>query len=161
KKTSVIDFDSMPQIQTDNYRQAFANTPGLLTSELSNSSLLSLSYRGIGDPHESQNLMVLKDGIPFVLDPLGYSTVYFAPPFESLDRLEFVSGGGALLFGAQPSGALNYITHQPDRSKSASLTTQQIFGSDDKNSVTCSISITARATLSARAIATSSSLAWS
>ncbi|TAE89433.1 MAG: hypothetical protein EAZ81_13115, partial [Verrucomicrobia bacterium] len=33
KKTSVIDFDSMPQIQTDNYRQAFANTPGLLTSE--------------------------------------------------------------------------------------------------------------------------------
>jgi Fe(3+) dicitrate transport protein len=131
KKTSVIDFDSMPQIQTDNYRQAFANTPGLLTSELSNSSLLSLSYRGIGDPHESQNLMVLKDGIPFVLDPLGYSTVYFAPPFESLDRLEFVSGGGALLFGAQPSGALNYITHQPDRSKPASLTTQQIFGSDD------------------------------
>lgn len=131
KKTSVIDFDSMPQIQTDNYRQAFANTPGLLTSELSNSSLLSLSYRGIGDPHESQNLMVLKDGIPFVLDPLGYSTVYFAPPFESLDRLEFVSGGGALLFGAQPSGALNYITHEPDRSKPASLTTQHIFGSDD------------------------------
>lgn len=60
EKTSVIDFDALPQIQTDNYRQAFAKTPGLLTSELSNSSLLSLSYRGIGDPHESQNLMVLK-----------------------------------------------------------------------------------------------------
>jgi Fe(3+) dicitrate transport protein len=131
KKTSVIDFDAMPQIQTDNYRQAFANTPGLLTSELSNSSLLSLSYRGIGDPHETQNMMVLKDGIPFVLDPLGYSTVYFAPPFESMDRLEFVSGGAALLYGSQPSGALNYITHQPDRSKPFQASTQQIFGSNN------------------------------
>jgi Fe(3+) dicitrate transport protein len=131
KKTSVIDFDALPQINTDNYRQAFAKTPGLLTSELSNSSLLSLSYRGIGDPHESQNLMVLKNGIPFVLDPLGYSTVYFAPPFESLDRLEFVSGGAALLFGAQPSGALNYITHQPDRSSLFNGSTQHIIGSDD------------------------------
>jgi Fe(3+) dicitrate transport protein len=131
KKTSVIDFDSMPQIQTDNYRQAFAKTPGLLTSELSNSSLLSLSYRGIGDPHESQNLMVLKDGIPFVLDPLGYSTVYFAPPFESLDRLEFVSGGAALLYGSQPSGALNYISHLPDRSRPWSVNTQHVVGSDN------------------------------
>jgi Fe(3+) dicitrate transport protein len=131
KKTSVIDFDAMPQIQTDNYRQAFAKTPGLLTSELSNSSLLSLSYRGIGDPHESQNLMVLKDGIPFVLDPLGYSTVYFAPPFEALDRLEFVSGGAALLYGAQPSGALNYISHVPDRSRPWSVNTQHVLGSDN------------------------------
>ncbi len=131
KKTSVIDFDSLPQIQTDNYRQAFLKTPGLLTSELSNSSLLSLSYRGIGDPHESQNLMVLKNGIPFVLDPLGYSTVYFAPPFESLDRLEFVSGGAALLYGAQPFGALNYISHLPDRSKPFGGSTQHIMGSDN------------------------------
>lgn len=131
KKTSVMDFDALPQIQTDNYRQAFAKTPGLLTSELSNSSLLSLNYRGIGDPHETQNMMVLKNGIPFVLDPLGYPTVYFAPRFESLDRLEFVSGGAALLFGAQPSGALNYITHQPDRNQPFKATTQHVMGSDN------------------------------
>lgn len=131
KKTMVVDFDAMPQIQTDNYRQAFSKTPGLLTSELSNSSLLSLSFRGIGDPHESQNLMVLKDGIPFVLDIVGYPTVYFAPPFESLDRLEFTAGGGALLHGAQPSGALNYITHRPDRSRPWRLTTQHLVGSDN------------------------------
>ena len=130
KKSIVIDFDAMPQIQTDNYRQAFSKTPGLLTSELSNSSLLSLSYRGIGDPHESQNLLVLKDGIPFVLDPFGYPTVYYAPPFESVDRLEFVAGGGSLLYGPQPSGALNYVTHIPSRTHAASLTTQHIVGSD-------------------------------
>ena len=131
KKTAVVDFDAMPQIQTDNYRQAFAKTPGLLTSELSNASLLSLSFRGIGDPHESQNLLVLKDGVPFVLDPFGYPTVYYAPPFESVDRLEFVAGGSALLYGPQPSGALNYVTHSPDRRYPLAVSTQHVAGSND------------------------------
>lgn len=131
KKTTVVDFDAMPQIQTDNYRQAFAKTPGLLTSELSNASLLSLSYRGIGDPHEAQNLLVLKDGVPFVLDPFGYPSVYYAPPFESVDRLELVAGGSALLYGPQPSGILNYVTHAPDRRSAVSGTTQHIVGSNN------------------------------
>ena len=131
KKASVIDFDALPQIQTDNYRQAFSRTPGLLISELSNASLLSIGYRGVGDPHESQNLLVLKDGIPFVVDLYGYPTVYYAPPFESVDRLEFVRGGASLLYGPQPSGALNYVTHQPRRDREFSLRTQHVFGSYD------------------------------
>lgn len=131
KKTTVIDFDAMPQIQTDNYRQAFAKTPGLLVSELSNPSLLSLGSRGIGDPHETQNLLVLKDGVPFVADLFGYPTVYYAPPFESIDRLEYVRGGASLIYGPQPGGALNYVTHMPRRDREWSVTAQQIFGSDD------------------------------
>lgn len=130
KKTTVIDFDSMPQIQTDNYRQAFSQTPGLLVSELSNPSLLSLGSRGIGDPHETQNLLVTKDGIPFVADLFGYPTVYYAPPFESIDRLEFFRGGGSLLYGPQPAGALNYVTHMPRTDREWSVSAQQIFGSD-------------------------------
>lgn len=129
KKTSVIDFDRLPRIQTDNYRQAFAQVPGLLTSELPNASLLSLGYRGIGDPHESQNLLVLKDGIPFSVDMFGYPTVYYAPPFESMDRLEFVRGGASLLYGPQPGGALNYVTHAPRRDREFGASTQHIFGS--------------------------------
>lgn len=131
KKTTVVDFDAMPQIQTDNYRQAFSKVPGLLVSELSNASLLSLGYRGIGDPHESQNLLVLKDGMPFVVDLHGYPTVYYAPPFESVDRLEFVRGGASLVYGPQPSGALNYVTHQPRSDRPFGARTQHIFGSYD------------------------------
>lgn len=131
KKTSVVDFDSMPQIQSDNYRQAFSQTPGLLVSELPNPSLLSLGSRGIGDPHETQNLLVLKDGIPFVADLFGYPTVYYAPPFESIDRLEFVRGGASLLYGPQPGGALNYVTHMPRTDREWSVYAQQIYGSDD------------------------------
>jgi Fe(3+) dicitrate transport protein len=131
KKTTVVDFDAMPQIQTDNYRQAFSKTPGLLVSELSNPSLLSLGSRGIGDPHETQNLLVLKDGVPFVADLFGYPTVYYAPPFESVDRLEYTRGGASLLYGPQPGGALNYVTHLPRRDREWAVQAQQILGSDD------------------------------
>lgn len=131
KKTSVIDFDKMPQVQTDNYRQAFSQTPGLLVSELSNPSLLSVGSRGIGDPHETQNLLVLKDGIPFVLDMFGYPTVYYVPPFEAIDRLEFVRGGASLLYGPQPSGSLNYVTHLPQGERSFTAFAQQTFGSHE------------------------------
>jgi Fe(3+) dicitrate transport protein len=131
KKATVIDFDAMPQIQTDNYRQAFSATPGLLVSELSNPSLLSLGSRGIGDPHETQNLLVMKDGVPFVADLFGYPTVYYAPPFESIDRLEFFRGGASLLYGPQPAGALNYVTHMPRRDREWAVTAQQVFGSDN------------------------------
>lgn len=131
KKSSVIDFDALPQVQTDNYRQAFSKTPGLLTSELSNNSLLSLGSRGIGDPHESQDIMVLKDGIPFVMDMFGYSTVYYAPPLESMDRMEFVRGGSSLLYGPQPAGSLNYISHRPNLDKEFEFSTQNLVGSND------------------------------
>lgn len=131
KKTSVIDFDKMPQVQTDNYRQAFSQTPGLLVSELSNPSLLSVGSRGIGDPHETQNLLVLKDGLPFVLDMFGYPTVYYVPPFEAIDRLEFVRGGASLLYGPQPSGSLNYVTHMPQPERPFAAFAQQTFGSDN------------------------------
>jgi Fe(3+) dicitrate transport protein len=131
KKTTVIDFDAMPQIQTDNYRQAFSQTPGLLVSELSNPGLLSLGSRGIGDPHETQNLLVTKDGVPFVADLFGYPTVYYAPPFESVDRLEFFRGGSGLLYGPQPAGALNYVTHVPRTDREWAVKAQQILGSDN------------------------------
>ena len=129
KKVTILDFDALPQIQSDNYRQAFSQIPGLMVSELPNASLLSLGYRGIGDPHESQNLLVLKDGMPFVVDLYGYPTVYFAPPFESVDRLEFIRGGASLMYGPQPSGALNYVTHQPRRDRPFALRTQHVLGS--------------------------------
>ncbi|WCJ58166.1 TonB-dependent receptor [Fontisphaera persica] len=130
KKTTLVDFEATPAPQTDNYRQAFAKTPGLLVSELANPSLLSLGSRGIGDPHETQNLLVLKDGIPFVADLFGYPTVYYAPPFESLDRMEFYRGGASLLYGPQPAGALNYVTHMPRTNRPGAVTIQQIAGSD-------------------------------
>lgn len=83
---------------------------------------------------ETQNLLVTKDGIPFVADLFGYPTVYYAPPFEAIDRLEFIRGGASLLYGPQPAGVLNYVTHTPRRDRTWSVFAQQILGSDELSS---------------------------
>ena len=130
KRATVIDLDALPKVQANNYRQALALTPGLLVSEES-SPLVSLGYRGIGEPHRSQFMQVLKDGIPIHADPFGYPEAYYTPPLDVVDRMEFIRGGGALMYGTQPAGALNYVTNMPDTKKAFNFRTQNTFGSDD------------------------------
>jgi Fe(3+) dicitrate transport protein len=130
KRATVIDLDALPKVQANNYRQALALTPGLLFSE-ETTPLVSLGFRGIGTPDRSQFLQVLKDGIPIHSDPFGYPEAYYTPPLDVVDRLEFVRGGAALMFGAQPAGALNYVTHMPVTDRPFTFRTQNVFGSDD------------------------------
>lgn len=129
KRATVIDLDALPKVQANNYRQALALTPGLLYSE-ETTPLVSLGYRGIGDPHRSQFIQVLKDGIPIHADPFGYPEAYYTPPLDVVDRMEFIRGGAALMYGTQPGGAINYVTNMPGREKPVTFRTQNIFGSD-------------------------------
>lgn len=128
KKTTVLDFDALPTIVNNNYRQALALTPGLLLSE-ETTPLVSLGYRGLA-PHRAQFTQVLKDGIPIHADMFGYPEAYYTPPLDTVDRMEFIHGGASLMFGPQPGGALNYVTHRPRRDARFSAGSSQIFGSD-------------------------------
>ena len=53
------------------------------------------------------------------------------PPLESVARIEFVRGGGALLYGPQPGPVVNYVTYRPPTDTEFRFTTQQIGGSYD------------------------------
>lgn len=128
KKTSVIDLDELPKITNNNYRQALALTPGLLVSE-ETTPLVSIGYRGL-DPNRVQYTQVLKDGIPIHADQFGYPEAYYTPPMDTVDRVEFVRGGAALLYGPQPGGALNFITHRPRLDRPFSFGSTQTVGSD-------------------------------
>ncbi|MDD2764302.1 MAG: TonB-dependent receptor [Opitutaceae bacterium] len=129
KKTTILDFDSFPRITGNNYRQALAQAPGLVLSE-ETSPLVSIGYRGL-DPHRAQFTQVLKDGIPIHADQFGYPEAYYTPPLDTVDRIEFARGGAALMYGPQPGGALNYVTHRPRMDRSFSMSTLHTFGSDD------------------------------
>jgi Fe(3+) dicitrate transport protein len=129
KKTSVIDLDEFPRITNNNYRQALAKTPGLFLSE-ETTPLLSIGYRGL-DPGRVQFTQVLKDGIPIHADQFGYPEAYYTPPLDTVDRLEFLRGGAALIYGPQPGGALNYVTHRPRTDRPFSFGTTNTFGSDN------------------------------
>ncbi len=128
KKTSVIDLDEFPRITNNNYRQALAKTPGLYLSE-ETSPLISIGYRGL-DPGRVQFTQVLKDGIPIHADQFGYPEAYYSPPLDTVDRLEFLRGGAALLYGPQPGGALNFITHRPRPDRPFAFGSTNTFGSD-------------------------------
>lgn len=128
KKTSVIDLDEFPPIINNNYRQALAKTPGLFLSEES-SPLVSIGYRGL-DPGRVQFTQVLKDGVPIHADQFGYPEAYYTPPLDTVDRIEFLHGGAALVYGPQPGGALNFITHRPRTDRPFSFGTRNTFGSD-------------------------------
>ena len=128
KKTTVLDLDALPPIVNNNYRQALALTPGLLVSE-ETTPLVSVGYRGLA-PHRAQFMQVLKDGIPIHADMFGYPEAYYTPPLDTVDRMEFIHGGASLMYGPQPGGVLNYVTHLPSRSTRFPGGSSQIFGSD-------------------------------
>ena len=129
KKSSVIDLDEFPRIVNNNYRQALARTPGLLLSE-ETTPLVSIGYRGL-DPSRVQYTQVLKDGIPIHADQFGYPEAYYTPPLDTVDRVEFLRGGAALVYGPQPGGSLNFVTHLPRNDRPFSFGTRNTFGSDN------------------------------
>ena len=102
-------------VPSRNLRVALADIPGVLVSEVSNGAWASLSYRGLGEPHESWNILTLQDAIPAVPDMYSYPAGYFTPPLELVDRVEFIRGASGLLYGPQPGGAINYVMRGPRR----------------------------------------------
>lgn len=117
KRVTQADLERLPPIEGQTLRQALAPVPGLVISEVSNGSWASLSFRGLGEPHESWNLLTLQDGIPIVPDPYSYPAAYSIPPLDTVGQVRFIRGGAGLLFGPQPGGALDYrsppLPHTP------------------------------------------------
>ncbi|MFO0335874.1 MAG: TonB-dependent receptor family protein [Pseudomonadota bacterium] len=129
KRTSVALLADVPPIEGPNFRQAFAEIPGLLVSEVSNQSWQSVSYRGLGEPHESWNLLTLKDGIPVSPDLYSYPAAYYTPPLDVVERVEFLRGGAGLVYGPLPGGVLNYVTRRPTRTEGAGAQAKLTAGS--------------------------------
>jgi hypothetical protein len=47
KKATIADLGKLPQVQANNYRQAYAQLPGLLTAEQTAPSHANFNYRGV------------------------------------------------------------------------------------------------------------------
>jgi Fe(3+) dicitrate transport protein len=129
KKTSAIALSGEMPVVNNNQRQIYGKTPGLLISEES-TPLVSIGYRGL-NPDRAQYMQVMKDGLPIVADPFGYPEAYYVPPAEVVDRVEFVRGGSALMYGPQPGGAVNYVTRRPVQATALRVESSNTFGSHD------------------------------
>ncbi len=129
KKTSVAVMEEMPEIVDQDIREAYITIPGVNVAEMAIPSITNITYRGLGDPHESGAILTLKNGIPLDSDWFGYPTIYYTPPIESVEKIEFIRGGGALLYGPQPGPVINYVTYLPRTDTQFGGRTQVIGGS--------------------------------
>lgn len=128
-------------VPSRNLRVALADIPGLLVSEVSNGAWASLSYRGLGEPHESWNILTLQDAVPAVPDMYSYPAGYFTPPLELVERVEFIRGASGLLYGPQPGGAINYVLRGPRRETGVEGQARVTLGSWDLRQGLASIAL--------------------
>ena len=130
KKTSITKLDNVPTIVDNNLRDIFAQTPGIFYSEQQSPGQLNLSYRGIGNPQESEFVTVLLDGIPLEGDWIGFPTVYTFPMPQSLSEIQLIRGGSSLLYGPEPPPVVNLISKKPVADRPLAGYTEEIAGSN-------------------------------
>ena len=130
KKATLINREQTPDTPQNSYRQTLAQIPGMLFTEVNNESWASMNYRGLGDPHESYNILLLRDNLPIAADPYGYPASYYVPPADAVERIDFIRGGSGLLFGPQPGGVLNFqLRSAPARDHATVIRSKNTYGS--------------------------------
>jgi len=68
KKATVIKLDQQPPIENNDLQEEFIKAPGLLITEQHTPGQFNFSYRGLGNPQESEFITVLMDGVPLMSD---------------------------------------------------------------------------------------------
>jgi Fe(3+) dicitrate transport protein len=131
KKTSVVKLDEQPTVIDNNQREIFDRLPGIVLAEQQNPTQLNLSYRGLGNPQESEYVLVMQDGIPLELDWIGYPTLYYLPVPQTLGSVQMIRGGSGLLYGPEPQPVINFISRAPLSDRAWGGTTEQVGGSDN------------------------------
>ena len=129
KKTSITILDNLPTIIGNNPRAVFAQTPGLYVAEEQIPGQVNLSYRGIGNPQESEYVGVFQDGIPLEGDWIGFPTLYVFPLPQTIAQVQMIRGGSSLLYGPEPPPAINLVSAKPSTQPMAGYT-ENVIGND-------------------------------
>ncbi len=130
KKNEVINLQSTDaNIAEKSPRQIFAKVPGVFVYDMDGSgNQINISTRGL-DPHRGWEFNIRKNGIITNTDLYGYPASHFTLPMEAVERIELVRGTGALQYGQQFGGMLNYVLKQPDTSRTIGLESINSVGS--------------------------------
>ncbi|MGH8232879.1 MAG: TonB-dependent receptor family protein [Rhodanobacteraceae bacterium] len=130
KKTTVTHLDRQPTVVGNNLQQLFARSPGVLVSQQPTPTQFNLSYRGLGNPQESEFVLVMQDGIPLESDWIGFPTLYAMPLSQSIADIQLIRGGSSLLYGPEPAPVINMVSKRPKPGTPFSASTEQVIGSN-------------------------------
>ena len=129
KKTTVTKLDQVPTIIDNDQQEAFARTPGILVTQQQTPAQFNFSYRGLGNPQESEYVLVLQDGVPITTDWIGFPTLYYLPLYQSISEIQVLRAGNSLLYGPEPAPAINFVSRRPTAGEGLTGYTEQVGGS--------------------------------
>jgi Fe(3+) dicitrate transport protein len=130
KKATVIKLDKQPPVENNNLQELFSKAPGLLVSEQQNPGQFNYSYRGLGNPQESEYTLFLHDGLPLMSEWIGFPTLYYQPFPQSVSEIQLIRGGSSLLYGPEPAPAVNFVSKRPAPGSPWQSYMEQVGGSD-------------------------------
>ncbi|HEY6515629.1 MAG TPA: TonB-dependent receptor [Steroidobacteraceae bacterium] len=128
KKTTVVQLADQPPVIDNHEREIFDRMPGIVLAEQQNPTELNVTYRGLGNPQESEYILLMQDGIPMEMDWIGYPTLYYIPDPQTVSQVQMIRGGSGLLYGPEPEPVINFVSRGP--SPTTTGTIQQVGGSD-------------------------------
>jgi Fe(3+) dicitrate transport protein len=132
KKNALIVMDNVQgNVVTNNMRQVLAKVPGIHIWESDPSGIqIGIAARGLS-PNRSWEFNVRQNGYDIAADPFGYPEAYYNPQLQAVQRIEIVRGQGALQYGPQFGGMVNYILRNGSEiNKAIEFETQQTIGSN-------------------------------
>lgn len=102
---------------TNNVRQTLSGIAGLNIWESDGAGLqLGIGGRGL-NPNRTSNFTTRQNGYDISADPLGYPESYYTPPLQALDRIDVIRGAGALRYGTQFGGVVNFVFREGPRDR--------------------------------------------
>jgi Fe(3+) dicitrate transport protein len=131
KKNAIIVLDNLNTIVVNNnMRQILAKVPGMHIWESDGSGIqIGISTRGLS-PNRSWEFNIRQNGADIAADPYGYPEAYYNPPMQAIQRIQIIKGAGALQFGPQFGGMINYIMRDgKSEAKPIAVQTAQTIGS--------------------------------
>ncbi len=132
KKSSLIVLDNVKgNVVNNTMRQVVAKVPGIQIWESDGSGIqIGIAARGLS-PNRSWEFNVRQNGYDISADPYGYPEAYFNPQLQAVQRLEIIRGHGALQYGPQFGGMVNYILRNgSDIKNKVEVEAQQSAGSN-------------------------------
>ncbi len=132
KKNALIVLDNVQgNVVNNTMRQVLAKVPGIHVWESDPSGIqIGIAARGLS-PNRSWEFNVRQNGYDIAADPFGYPEAYYNPQLQSVQRIEVVRGQGALQYGPQFGGMVNFILRNGNEiNKKFEFETQQTVGSN-------------------------------
>ena len=132
KKNALIVLENVQgNIANNTMRQVLAKVPGIHVWESDPSGIqIGIAARGLS-PNRSWEFNVRQNGYDIAADPFGYPEAYYNPQLQAVQRIEIIRGQGALQYGPQFGGMVNYILKDGNEiNKPIEFETQQTIGSN-------------------------------